>query len=410
MSWGCRVPATDLSLLHSLFIDSAKDEVCVALAIVIADKLWKQGIKLSRRECAELLAEIRKNPVSFSLPPGSGGRLRDCQIEIDEIDMESVARALERHEQEVPERFRRMAEGAVSKVLPDMKKRWPKKLREQRREINAFERRLYSKWSAPLDGMRHVLTISAELTAGFRESIDLDNTKPMLWELLTRFCARAIRTAEEIYCLLQSGFADGALARWRTLHEIRVVSAFIMMHGEEAATRYFDYEWVESKKRIDELSSPFWTDCHDGNFLTDRAQLEAGYQAILRKYGSSFRQEYGWAAPFLAPKKANFRELEKLVSADNYRFHYMQASSDVHAGPKGTYASVPYAAPTLLIGPSDKGLSWAGQATVHVLLDIVENMVELHPSLDAIVTVQILQSLVRDLDNAFEACEARLTG
>ena len=43
---------------------------------------------------------------------------------------------------------------------------------------------------------------------------------------------RACQVTDEIICLLENGFADGAMARWRTLHEIAVVAVVISQHGE----------------------------------------------------------------------------------------------------------------------------------------------------------------------------------
>jgi hypothetical protein len=62
---------------------------------------------------------------------------------------------------------------------------------------------------------------------------------------------RACQVTDEIACLLENGFADGAMARWRTLHEIAMVAAVISQHGEAIAERYLAHQFVESKRAMD---------------------------------------------------------------------------------------------------------------------------------------------------------------
>lgn len=73
-----------------------------------------------------------------------------------------------------------------------------------------------------------------------------------LRELNVRFHARACRIVAEMIVLLQSGLADGAMARWRTLHETWVVASVVNQFGEEAAVRYFEHQHIESKRGLDE--------------------------------------------------------------------------------------------------------------------------------------------------------------
>jgi hypothetical protein len=68
------------------------------------------------------------------------------------------------------------------------------------------------------------------------------------WEILIRLLVRAWQVTDEILCLLENGFADGAMARWRTLHEIHVVAAVLMRHGESITERYLAHQAVESKR------------------------------------------------------------------------------------------------------------------------------------------------------------------
>src|SRR5208282_6072349 len=68
------------------------------------------------------------------------------------------------------------------------------------------------------------------------------------FEVLTRLHARSCQIASEVLSLLLAGHADGAMARWRSLHEISVVCSFISKHGNELAERYLLHQCVESYK------------------------------------------------------------------------------------------------------------------------------------------------------------------
>ena len=72
--------------------------------------------------------------------------------------------------------------------------------------------------------------------------------RPQTFDLLIKLHARACQITEEVICLLGGGFADGAMARWRSIHEISAVS-LIEEHGEGLAERYRLHEVVELRRR-----------------------------------------------------------------------------------------------------------------------------------------------------------------
>jgi hypothetical protein len=94
----------------------------------------------------------------------------------------------------------------------------------------AFRERLYERWQMPLERLRMLVTVTREFGAGInenaRQSTSATSHKFMI-DVLSRSHARACQIDEEIICLLEGGFADGAMARWRTLHEVAVVASFI---------------------------------------------------------------------------------------------------------------------------------------------------------------------------------------
>lgn len=88
------------------------------------------------------------------------------------------------------------------------------------------------------------------------------------FEALIRLHGKAVMTAREVFVLLRSGFSTGALARWRTLHEVWVIFLLLADGDEELSRRYLVHEVVESLKGQKEyeqtwqplgLEPPEWT-------------------------------------------------------------------------------------------------------------------------------------------------------
>lgn len=75
--------------------------------------------------------------------------------------------------------------------------------------------------------------------------------KSFLYHALRIIHGRAMQIYLEIVCLNKNGFADGAYARWRSLYELSIISAFIFKYGEEVAESFIKsadtddrYEWA----------------------------------------------------------------------------------------------------------------------------------------------------------------------
>src|SRR5205085_1323322 len=133
------------------------------------------------------------------------------------------------------------------------KSRWATENSLQSEEISEFRKRLERRWGEPLDQLRMLLTVSREWFEGRhkREISQTAHKDEEFREIIARLLARACQVTDEIICLLENGFADGAMARWRTLHEIAVVATIISQYGESIAERYLAHQAVESKKKMD---------------------------------------------------------------------------------------------------------------------------------------------------------------
>ena len=134
---------------------------------------------------------------------------------------------------------------------------------------------------------------------------------------------------------MENGFADGAMARWRTLHEVTCVAMLLDDGGEALAERYLAHEIVEAKKGLGQYQQ-----CHAAlgyaPFSSREAKrIERGYDAAIAQYGKDFASDYGWAAVHLAIPRPNFSQIEDAAGRAMMRSHYKMASHNVHASTKG---------------------------------------------------------------------------
>jgi len=301
--------------------------------------------------------------------------------------------------------FAEAAEDLSKSILADLKHRWSAESRRNRRQIDGFRRRLYKRWKLPLEGLNMLLTVSREFGASINEELrqSPDPSIKFLVEVLTRSHARACQVAEEIVCLLDGGFADGAMARWRTLHEIAVVALFISAHGEDLAERYVMHQKVESRRAAVEYEKVRGRLKYEPLDAKEVKQLEDDFAAVITRFGPTFKEQYGWAAQQLGNPKPTFADIERAARIDHLRAHYRMASHNVHANPKGVLFKLGLLHEThiLLSGPSNAGLADPGHGAAISLAQVSTTLSVLHPTLDTNVSLRVIAQLVHEVGEMF---------
>jgi hypothetical protein len=230
--------------------------------------------------------------------------------------------------------------------------------RQRRREIlrNRFQRRIERHWGCALNTLEELVATCCELgdriVANHADSSSLFSAQALLW-------ARGCQVGWEVLLLLRGGYADAAFARWRTLHEIAVVTAFLEKHGEAAAARYLDHVHIKNRKIVREYNAC----CADLGYPAIPAHeivaLDDKRAQVLKKYGNDFKEEYGWAAPFCGVAKPDFVALREAAGYAHWKAHFGMANHAVHAGPHGILFRLGHpvgAKPLALMGPSLLGL------------------------------------------------------
>ena len=138
-------------------------------------------------------------------------------------------------------------------IYKSLRRKMNPMLREHRRFLKDFEKRHYKLWKKGIDTLEAFLVLAFELGENFNTYYrnEAAQKQDYLFEALTNLHARAVLIGSEVLTLLNSGFSDGAHARWRTAHEISVVATFLSNCGNDVAKKYLEYNIIESYRAMD---------------------------------------------------------------------------------------------------------------------------------------------------------------
>ena len=203
---------------------------------VIARKLKEQGIagKGLSRKLADHVLSGKREPLNFRTSKHTG----TVTLDFNQTDADEITQAADKFcEIQLPKLLVNIAAKTSKKILKDLKSRWATENSLQNKDISEFRKRLEERWDGPLGQLRMLLTVAREWFEGRhkREISQPAHVDKEFREIIARLLARACQVTDEIICLAENGFADGAMARWRTLHEIALVSAVISQHGNSIA-------------------------------------------------------------------------------------------------------------------------------------------------------------------------------
>jgi hypothetical protein len=225
-----------------------------------------------------------------------------------------------------------------------------------------------------------------------------------VFECLTRLHARACQIASEVISLLKGGFADGAHARWRSLHEIAVVASFIKTHGNDVAERYLLHDNIESYKAAC-LYNKYYEVLQDEPIPQDEFDsIKKIRDDLIARFGSPFKNNYGWASTVLSNDDPNFSDIERNSGLDHLRPYYKLASHNVHANPKGIMFKMGLLGNSqdiLLAGPSNFGFTDPAQGTVYSLGLVTITLITTKPTIDNLVLSNIILSFGSEIGDEF---------
>lgn len=231
------------------------------------------------------------------------------------------------------ELFEDIKEDCEASNLQSFKDTAPSALSEIREASAGFEARNFERWKPSFDHLEMMWSVSQEMGEMHGKSIKAEGGKdadPVMAALASIF-PRALLVVQEIICLLKGGFPDGALARWRTLHELSVTAAYIAKHGEVAAVPYlvsFHFAARRAAHQMNEHSEQAQiTKFSDIELQEFDAHCSAAEQILGRVIEKDRDGEW----PAITQSHKNFAALEKDVGLDHWRPRYKWASTHTHA-------------------------------------------------------------------------------
>ena len=263
---------------------------------------------------------------------------------LDDAGEDSEEELVSKIEKAMPSLVQDTARSVLSAIKSDM----DDGLKEETEYRQQFEQRLIEHWRKPLSLLELFVSIVTEVGHDFNDSFrdHAARSNDYRFDVLMRLHARASKTATAILVLLRSGHADDAHARWRTLHEIAVVSWFIKDASQDVAERYLLHETIHQYKGALQLQ-------RYANRLNERPlsqsafnRLEKQRNILIAKYGKPFKGDYGWAASALKKDRPSFADIEDAVHFEHWRPYFKMASDNTHANAHGMMFPVGFSRPS----------------------------------------------------------------
>jgi hypothetical protein len=379
-------------------------------------KLAEKSLRISRRKIHLMAARVlRDEPIHQPnfierLKERLGFAAKELAIEFTDGDAATILEALESFTEKLPEIVEKTLETSSAVLLTALKADWGRESKSQRRDRSGFRRRLYTRWGKGLELLKMFITISREVGSEINAAARVKDNLAVSTDVMTRLHARACQISEEVVCLLENGFSDGAMARWRTLHEVSAVTSLILKHGEELAERYSAHQAIESAKAA-RLYQKHHQRLNQPPIKQETIDfIERERMMLLQKYGKEFDKNYGWAAKHLQIADPTLAILIEKADIDHLSPYYKMASHNVHANPKGIYFKLGHIGESevLLAGPSNAGLTDPGHSTALSLLQITAAIVSIEPTLDDLAALRILQTLEKEVGEEFIAAHNQL--
>ena len=279
-------------------------------------------------------------------------------------------------------------------------------LESEREERRQFEKRLGELWGEPLDLLELFIRLAFEAGDDFNKEYREDAvvSNDAVFEALTRLHARACQVSSAILVLMKAGYADDADARWRTLHEIAVVSNFVSQHGQGLAERYLLHEVIQQFKLAREHQT-FHSRINEEPISDEEfGELEALQKELVNQFGKQFKEDYGWAAEVLGVDRPTFRMIEEQANLDHLRPYYRMASDNVHANSHGANFKLGLhlaEEKVLLAGPSNAGLAEPGHSTAISLNQVTLDLLYTRLSFDTLVAMKMFTTFVGEIGESF---------
>ena len=278
-------------------------------------------------------------------------------------------------------------------------------------EEQDFRVRCYSRWKPGLDLLRVFRNFCVQVGSQFQEEFCRyeDYRQDPLLGVLMRQHANACRIAGEVEALLRSGYPDGALARWRTLHEIAVSSILLRKFGKSAAEDFIHFGLVEAVSGMEAYQE---TANEMGRIPVSHDELDAAKRTRDDIIASKpyLKGRSSWAGRHVGASR--FEKLQTAAGLAKWRNDFKWASHNVHTNYREMRSLLGMAEAReqgLLVGPSDSAFTDPAQFSAIALAQTTSAFVTCYIDQDdcqidftfVCVALQAIDQLVTEVGKRF---------
>lgn len=320
-----------------------------------------------------------------------------ASLDLTEMDDEQAA-------QKVAELFELSREDCKNGRIASYKENAAENLAIIREDIKGFEERNFSRWKPAFDHLEMLWHVAQELGElqgrDVQQRNDEDNNATMA--ALAHVFPKSLLVVQEIICLLKGGFPDGALTRWRSLHELSVTAMYIAKHGDSAASQYL-LSFHFSARRAAHQMNKYSDRSGLGGFTAEEIQeFDERCAMAERVLGREIDKDKNGEWPKITVSHPTFAHVEESVGMDHWRSWYKWASSYTHANHRPADKSLGLAETTVpinLVGASNSGFVDPFQLTALSLAQLVETYLSHSINLDRIVHIDVFHDLANEMAN-----------
>ncbi|MCU4668581.1 DUF5677 domain-containing protein [Bacillus paralicheniformis] len=340
--------------------------------------------------------------------------LKEFEIELSksgkDIDKEKINKT-------ISETMKKENLQTAERIYEELKHSITEMYLKEEQDENDFKSRLHETWREAFLLLQGIIKVSEEESCKMLDNFHMEEhseKRNLVLRVLFKLHSKSIQASKEILSLLKGGYSDGAMARWRSLHEFNIIFRALIYNYKDIdftynlIKRFLDYSEIERikelhtyKKATELLQLPPLS-------KDDEKRANLKKEEILKKYGRSFEKPNMWAKPLFPQinRTIYFSDFEKLVGIDRLTPYYKQANYQVHASPKGIFQSLTMLNEVdqtsfFLYGGSNYGLSDPGSLTAISLHQITVALLYLKPTIDSEIVGLILQKFVEDCIEAF---------
>ena len=390
-------------MFESLLKEHFTGKLCIELAIESCLRKKDHGLsgddikRISRKLAEDPSAKIETSDLSID---------EDAEILIDLTEQDLEA-SVERIKNAASEVVRTTAEEIAPGILEAMKSDSETAIKLLKEELDSFHENIHHAWGPALDSLELYINASREARDGFiqdyqqwdEERVRDSSNKAAA---LVRIHMRACRTAAEILCLLRGGFADGASARWRALHELSVIGMYLSEQPDSVSEMFLDHNVIEQAKSM----GSYETHCESlGEEPIEKEGAELLRQerdVLITKYGPPFKGDYGWASCHRQEKRTTFSDIEQSVQLDHWRPYYRLACQSIHAGSRGCFFSLgALSEDELASSRALAGLCGPGQNCAISLSMVSAALLTFESTIDQLIAAQVLAKMCGQVTQSY---------